>query len=293
MISVSRVFMLLTSTLLTFRKLLIIIFVLTNNYVFAQSHLQDQYDYASQLFNDEKYFDAITEFQRLQFFDSLKQYSYASNKLIGMAYKQGGKFNEAIQYLALAEINSSNLDSLFDTKIEIIKTNLLRRTISRAFDLLNDMSKDERFNSKKDQITYWKSWAHIFNDEWEKASEEFAKVDKNHQLKRLCANVAESQYSESTAKILSYILPGAGQFYTGNYLSGILSFSWVAFWTYIAVEAFLAERIFDGLLVTNFLVFRFYNGNIQNAENFANEHNSEISDWTLNYLQHNYRGPKP
>ena len=159
--------------------------------------------------------------------------------------------------------------------------------------MLNDLNEDERFNSKKDQIPYWKGWAYIFNNEWEKASEEFAKVDKNHQLKQLCANVDESQYSESTAKFLSYILPGAGQFYTGNYLSGILSFGWVALWTYVAVEAFLADRIFDGLMVTSFLVIRFYNGNIQNAEKFANEHNSQISNWTLNYLQHNYRGPKP
>jgi len=285
--------MALTSTTLTFRKLLIIVFVLANNYVFAQTYLQAQYNYATQLYNDEQYFDAITEFKRFQFFDSLNQYSYFTNKSIAMSYKQGGKFDEAIYYYSLAELNTPNIDSLFNTKIEIIKTNLLRRTIYRAFDLLNDLNNDERFNSKKDQITYWKGWAYIFNNEWEKASEEFAKVDINNQLKQICANVAESQYSESTAKILSYILPGAGQFYTGNYISGILSFSWVALWTYIAVEAFLADRIFDGLLVTNFLVFRFYNGNIQNAENFANEYNSEISNWTLNYLQHNYRGPKP
>ena len=285
--------MALTSTTLTFRKLLIIVFVLANNYVFAQTYLQAQYNYATQLYNDEQYFDAITEFKRLQFFDSLNQYSYFTNKSIAMSYKQGGKFDEAIYYYSLAELNTPNIDSLFNTKIEIIKTNLLRRTIYRAFDLLNDLNNDERFNSKKDQIIYWKGWAYIFNNEWEKASEEFAKVDINNQLKQICANVAESQYSESTAKILSYILPGAGQFYTGNYISGILSFSWVALWTYIAVEAFLADRIFDGLLVTNFLVFRFYNGNIQNAENFANEYNSEISNWTLNYLQHNYRGPKP
>jgi len=285
--------MLLSNTIMTIRKLLLITYILVGNTVFAQSYLKTQYDYANQLFTDEKYFDAITEFKRLQFFDSLKQYSFTSSKLIGTCYKHGGKFNEAIYYYSLAELSTANIDSLFDTKIEIIKTNLLRRTISRAFDLLNDLNEDERFDSKKDQITYWKGWAYIFNDEWEEASEEFAKVDKNHQLKQICANVAESQYSESTAKILSYILPGAGQFYTGNYLSGILSFGWVALWTYVAVEAFLADRIFDGLLVTNFLVFRFYNGNIQNAENFANEHNFEINNWALNYLQHNYRGPKP
>lgn len=293
MIFVSRVHSVMRVTMLTFPKLLIIIFILTNNSIFAQSNLQAQYDYASKLFNEEKYFDAITEFKRLLFFDSLKQYSFEANKHTAMSYKQGGKFTEAIKYFSLTELSTPNLDSIFDIKIEIIKTNLLRRTIYRAFDLLKDLDEDERFNAKKDQMAYWKGWAYIFNDDWEKASEEFAKLDANHELARMCGNVHDSQYSQSKARTLSYILPGAGQFYTGNYISGILSFSWVALWSYISVEAFLADRIFDGLMVANFLDFRFYNGNIQNAAKFVDEHNSELSNWMLNYLQSNYRGPKP
>jgi len=46
-------------------------------------------------------------------------------------------------------------------------------------------------------------------------------------------------------------------------------------------------------MVANFLAFRFYNGNVQNAEKFADERNSELTNWVLNYLQNNYRGPKP
>lgn len=293
MIFVSRVHSVMRVTMLTFQKLLIIIFILTNNSIFAQSNLQAQYDYASKLFNEEKYFDAITEFKRLLFFDSLKQYSFEANKHIAMSYKQGGKFTEAIKYFSLAELSTTNLDSIFDIKIEIIKTNLLRGTIYRAFDLLNDLNDDERFNAKKNQITYWKGWAYIFNDEWTEASEEFSKLSDRHELKVLCENVSESMYSKTKAQILSYILPGAGQFYTGNYISGILSFSWVTLWSYISIEAFLADRIFDGLMVANFLAFRFYNGNIQNAEKFADEHNSELTNWVLNYLQNNYRGLKP
>lgn len=274
-------------------ELLLIFFILFSNSFLAQNELQKQYDYAYSLFGDEKYFDAITEFKRLQFFDSLTQYGYLSNKLIGMCYMQGGKFNEAINYYSRAELISPNDDSLFTVKIEIIKTNLLRRTIYRAFDLLNELNEDFRFDSKKDQITYWKGWAYIFNDEWKKAADEFDKLEGEQELKKLCENVSDALYSTRLAKVLSYILPGAGQFYTGNYVSGILSFGWVAVWTYIAVEAFLADRIFDGVMVADFLALRFYNGNLQNAEKFAEEHNSEASSWMLNYLQNNYRGMKP
>lgn len=272
---------------------IIIFFFLMQTYLQSQTILQQQYEYAYKLYENEKYFDAITEFKRLQFFDSLNLCGFSSNKLIGMSYKQGGKFNEAINYFAKAELYSPNDDSLFAVKIEIIKVNLLRRTVYRAFDLLNELNDDSRFNSKKDQITYWKGWTYIFNDEWQKASEEFVKLEDEQELKKLCENVSNAQHSSKLAKVLSYILPGAGQFYTGNYISGILSFGWVALWTYISIEAFLAERIFDGVMVADFLALRFYNGNLQNAEKFAIEHNSEVSNWMLNYLQNNFRGMKP
>jgi tetratricopeptide (TPR) repeat protein len=259
----------------------------------AQSSLENQFKYANSLFDEEKYFDAITEFKRLQFFDSLGQYSYISNKMIALCYKEGGKFSEAINYFSKAELNAPNINESFNIKIEVIKVNLLRGTVFRAFDLLDDLEKDKHFYHKKNEITYWRGWAYIFNDEWEEASHQFAQLDENHRLKKLCENVSESQYSRTKAKLLSIFLPGAGQFYTGNYISGILSFSWVALWTYISIDAFIANRIFDGFAVVSFLDLRFYNGNLQNSEKFVEEHNSEISNWMLNYLQNNFKGKKP
>lgn len=272
---------------------IIILFILMQTYLLPQTILQQQYEYAYKLYGNENYFDAITELKRLQLFDSLNHYGFSSNILIGMSYKHGGKFSEAINYFTKAELNSPNDDSLFAVKIEIIKVNLLRRTVYRAFDLLNELNNDPRFYSKKDKITYWKGWSYIFNDEWEKAADEFDKLEGEQELKYLCKNVSNAQYSPKLAKVLSYILPGAGQFYSANYVSAILSFSWVALWTYISIEAFLADRIFDGVMVADFLALRFYNGNLQNAEKFAVEHNSEVSNWMLDYLQNNYRGMKP
>src|SRR3990172_6223409 len=171
------------------------IFAFITTGLFSLGNLHGQYDYGGKVFCEEKYFDGITQFKRVQFFDSLNQYSFLSNKLIGMSYKQGGKLNEAINYFSKAELNSPNDDSLFTVKLEIIKTNLLRRTIYRAFNLLNELSGDARFNSKKDQIIYWKGWAYIFNDEWKKAADEFDKLEGEPELKKLCENVSNDQYS--------------------------------------------------------------------------------------------------
>lgn len=263
------------------------------NSSFCQDQLNAQYMFALKLFDEENYFDAITEFKRLEFFDSLNQYQFLANKFIALAYKKGGKYDLALKYLAKAKQFSTDYDSTFSVKIEMIKINLLQRNISQAKNLLNEMIEDERSKKFTKEINYWNGWAYIFNDEWEKAANEFSKVDNNHELKQLCNNVYNLMYSKTTAKILSYILPGAGQFYTGNYLSGILSLGWVTLWSVLSINAFAADRIFDGVMISNFLAFRFYNGNLQNAENFVDEYNNQLSHWMLNYLQHNYFGEKP
>jgi len=258
-----------------------------------QKQLKIQFDFAKELYNKEEYFDAITELKRLIFFDKEKEYSYSANELIGETYKMGAKFSDAIQYFTLAVIHSTNNEELFNSKIEIIRVNILRRTIDRALSLLDSLDSDKRFSNKKIDISYWRGWAYIFEDKWNKAAQEFNKVDSDHELKKLSEQVENSKYSVAEAKILSFIFPGAGQFYTGNYISGILSFGWNLLWGYITINSFIKDRIFDGIVVGELLWLRFYRGNLQNAEKFAEEKNKEISNKALNFLQFEYNGPKP
>lgn len=274
-------------------KYLLILLLYAGNISFSQDYLEEQFDLAKKLYDEENYFDAITEFKRLQFFDTSNVYLSVSDELIAQAYKNGGKFNEAIQYFTLAEINSKNSDDIFRIKIEIVRINILKRTTGNALRLLDDLIKDERWSNKKDEINYWCGWTYIFADEWDKATEEFSKISPDHELTLLCEKTNNKKYSVAFAKIASIILPGAGQFYTGNYINGLLSLGWCALWGYISVNALIEERVFDGLVVANFLWFRFYRGNLENAEKFAVERNLQISNESLDYLQHNYKGTRP
>ncbi len=275
------------------KYLFIIVIIHSWKISFSQDYLGDQFDFAKKLFNEENYFDAITEFKRLQFFDSSGAYQFLSSEMIGLCYKYGGKFNEAVQYLSFAELNSKEDEDIYRTKIEIIRVNILRRTTGNALKLLDEIEKDKKWLNKKDEINYWRGWAYIFADDWETASEMFSRISSDNELKLLCDSTSEKKYSVTFAKIVSIVLPGAGQFYTGNYSSGLLSFGWCALWGYIAVEAFIEERVFDGLAVANFLWFRFYRGNLENAEKFAIEKNIKIANESLYYLQNNYTGLKP
>ncbi len=268
------------------------LFLLIFSPLFAQNLLK-QLNYADELFKSEKYYDAITEYKRLMFFDTSKTFSYICNFNIGKCYKSGGKFDEAIKYFSLAEINSSNANEKYRAKIEVFKVNLLRRTTYRALQILGEIEKSSEFNEKSDSLSYWKGWAYIFNDDWENANYYFDKFHPYHELSILSQRVIKEKYSVTFAKVISYILPGAGQIYTGHIFSGLMSLGYNILFGYLTAKAFSENRIFDGAVIGGLLWLRFYRGNIQNAEKFAVEKNILISNRALNYLQNEYRGDKP
>jgi len=258
----------------------------------GQDNLSSQLSYANGLFRSEQYYDAITEYKRLMFFDSTKTYQYEANLKIGESYKAGAKFDDAIKYFSFAELNASNDDEIFKTKTEIIRTNILRRTTERALQLCDDLEKDERFNTKIDTINYWRGWAFMLSDNWKSAARSFARINPNHELKLLAERTDKAKVSVTFAKVISYILPGAGAIYSGKILSGFLSLGWNALSGYWTINSFIEKRAFDGIIVGELLWLRFYRGAIQNAEDSAIEKNLEISNKSLRFLQNEYKGTK-
>lgn len=270
---------------------LVLVLISTTN-LLAQNSFADQFNYAKKLFEEEKYFDAVTEFKRLLFFYDGDIYNYESNLLIGLCYKEGIKFSESIQHFTLAELNSKNTDEVFIARLEIIKVNILRRTIGRALSLLDSLQNDSRFADKGSEINYWRGWAYIFSDDWENASSSFSAIQPQHRLAILCDSIANDLYNPLLAKYLS-IIPGAGQFYTGEYVSGLISIGWNVLWGYLTINAFSEDRVFDGFIIGSLLWWRFYSGNVQNAEKFAVEKNLEKTNSALRFLQNNFNDRKP
>ncbi|MFN3694461.1 MAG: hypothetical protein ACK4UV_05585 [Ignavibacterium sp.] len=260
--------------------------------IFPQEYLYEQLRYADSLFNTEKYFDAITEYKRLLYFDSTKQFSFQANLKIGLSYKEGGKLSESIKYFTLAEMNAANSKQLFESKIYQVRSNILRRTTARADKILDELESDKRLIEFKREIKYWRAWNKIFSDEWEEASELFSQLNET-KLAELCLNTHNKLYSVDFAKYSSMILPGLGQFYTGEYVSGLISLVWNLVSGYLTINAFNSDRVFDGIVTANLLWFRFYRGNFQNAEKFAMEKNFTITNQTLQFLNDKFDGLKP
>ena len=280
MISATKIFLIIFSAMFLSEQLI------------PQNSFQAQFDDAKKLYEEEKYFDAVTEFKRLLFFETENEYNYDANFFIGLSYKNGALFSDAIQYFTKAELYSKTDSELFESRIEIIKINILRRTTTRAMTLLDSLQKNSAFKNNIDEINYWRGWAYIFADEWEKASPTFSKIRNQDELTEFCDSIANEFYDPQLAKILS-IIPGAGQFYTGEYVSGLISIGWNVLWGYLTINSFVEDRILDGVLIGSLLWWRFYSGNLQNAEKFAIEKNLEITNSALRHLQNDFSGKKP
>jgi len=274
------------------RKIFVILIVLSG-YCLAQNSLKDQFDYAKSLFDQEKYFDAITEFKRLLFFDKEGLYGFDANLMIGLSYKAGTKYNDALKYFSLSEMHSKNDEQYFNASILSARTNILRRTTLQSEKILNSLLANPKFDSRKEEIKYWLGWNYIFSNQWEKASEIFSEENLDTTLADICKSVVDDLYNENFAKYSSYIFPGFGQFYTGEYLNGLISLGWNVLFGYLTINSFAEERVFDGIMIANFLWLRFYGGNTRNAEKFAKEKNLIITNNALDWLQYNFKGSKP
>lgn len=253
----------------------------------GQDDLLKQKEYADSIFNAQNYFDAIKEYKRLMFFDKQDNLSFYAYNQIAKCYKYGGKFEIASDYFSLALLKARNDKEIFDTKINLCRLNIIQRKTSNAKRILDQIENEERFSIYKDEIKYWRAW--IFFFEWKcfEASKIFKELRKK-ELYEICYSNKDKFYSIEKAKIFSMFLPGSGQFYTGNYLSGLGSFLWNIVSAYLTISAFNQDRIFDGVIISNFLWLRFYKGNLENAEKFALDKNNIFFQETLDFIFKNY-----
>lgn len=266
---------------------IILIIICTYNYIFPQSELVKQLNYANSLYFNQEYYDAIKEYKRLIFFDKEKLFKYYSLYQIAKCYKYGRKFENSYNFFSLALTEAKSPKDIFDCKINICRLNIIEKKTKNAHRILDELERDLMFVDFQEEIKFWRAWVFFFEMDYKKSKNIFNELNKI-QLKNLSEKLLDESYSVQKAKILSTIIPGMGQFYTGNYLSGVGSLLWNILSGYLTISALSNERIFDGILISNFLWLRFYKGNLENAEKFAVDKNDKIFNESLKFIYFNF-----
>lgn len=241
--------------------------------------LSQTYMYANTQLSMGNLQSAIPAFHRVLFFSPLGEddgsYRGDSYRQLGNCYFELNDYDKAASYYDLAYFSSSN-DSV---KIEMLfkKTQCLLLMNDYRFALVEllglDDSLDGYFQRRKDfylGISYFglnqfeKSELYFLNSIDDTFKEEKYVIEglfkKNEKIDRL---------NPKTAKILSMILPGLGQFYSGDVKNGLNSLVLTSAFLLIGINTALSYSIFDAVFAIMPWYQRYYIGGVKKAEAIA------------------------
>lgn len=233
---------------------------------------------ADNLFENEFYYNSITEYKRLLYFDKDSVHFVNSNEKIGDAYSKGGFFDLANYYYEQALLKADSVVMVAIQK-KIIRNFISEDNLKEAIEKMKFYSFEEVL--QKDLIGILK----FKEGDFEGAK----RILDNKFLINLC-NLAENEsLNPYFSKLISYFLPGFGRIYAGEYLSGIIDLSWNILSGYFTIRAFSEERELDGILIGSLVWLRFYRGNIQGAVNTVEIENKRIKEKYYFEMKNYYR----
>lgn len=242
----------------------------------------DIISFADNLSKQGRYDEAITEYKRFIFFNP----DHTDNSQIlykmGLAYRAERDWHHALEAMETSitltqdpEIAGERRLSLATTLIASKNYNLAKLELVRILDSTRD-------NSLSRKALYFSGIASIYSFDWdatEKNFNDFYDDSSNKSARELNSTLLkakDSYKSTTTAKILSTIIPGAGQVYAGNWHDGLNAFILNG-----VIIGFIANSVYkkdyrDALLITFLLSYRYYKGNIYHAEKDVEKYNATV-----------------
>lgn len=249
--------------------------------------IEETYHFANRQFETGNYQAALTEFQRVAFFDSGNQFPDIYQK-IGDSFFSTGEYNSAVRSYGIASRIALN-DSL---KSEIIlKKAMCHFKQENYFFALNDLltlppSKNNYLTNK---ISLFTAVAWFGVEDYEQALSEFKKIfsaDSAHKLDDLFKQFEKTRKRFRPEKIetLSIIFPGLGQIYCGDLVNGINSIALVGSIAVVAIVIWQSYGLLDAFLSVSSWYYRYYTGGIKNAKATAIEKISVEKEKTYNEI---------
>jgi tetratricopeptide (TPR) repeat protein len=254
------------------RILYIILFSL---YIIPTAMAQDIHqlnEFAGEQFDKGNYQLALKEYQRVLFFDSKHEYNELYSRIASIYYLISD-FDNALRYFDLA-IRVENNDSV---KFELILNKALCNfkldrflvALNELFDLPDHSS---GYLQKKKNL--YLGICYFGLSDYDDSREYFSSLldsTGTNKVNNLFADFEHysKKFRPGKVELMSMLLPGLGQIYTGEIFSGLNSFLLLSGVTIYAAITAVNYTLFDGLLVLSSWFYRYYSGGFTNARNFA------------------------
>lgn len=229
---------------------------------------------ADSLFENGRYYDAATEYERVLFQNpDTALIRQARMKLI-QAYARNGEISKAEGLLVelSGDGDSAEWAARFDLALGYLRQKEYADARSELFNLMT-MTKD---SAQRRTLSRETGWLSVETGDFGGAADEFAPVGDStlaaecRKLTRLPAR------NPGLAMLASTIIPGSGELYTGNVGLGLSSFAANA--AVIAGVIYCVDRklYLDAALLATLLFGRFYSGSRSNAYDLARDFNERV-----------------
>jgi len=236
--------------------------------------------FADSLYKEEDYYRAITEYKRhLHAFPQFAD-SDEVNFSIGFSYYKGNKYDAAAPYFQKLSTDNSPLAP--SAQFLLGQNHFVAKKYEpaiREWKLFSYSHPDHIF---RDAARYQMSWIHFLKEDLELMTKELSRIqtppyqskaaDFIKSLNRWHDRPTRSPW---LAGILSAVLPGAGQWYTGRFwdgLSALVMNSLFAYGIYYTID----RNYNVGAGVLTFVGVGFYGGNIASAIGSAHKFNRRM-----------------
>lgn len=193
---------------------------------------------------------------------------------IANSYYQLEDFGDAAKYYDLAYAYETNEDAKTEITLRKAFCLLVEKEYSLSllelFSLEGGLTKEQ-----KGQRDFYTAIAYFGMDDFEKSREYFKLCVENEEQKAEIDELFEKngriKLNPKTAKVLSMILPGLGQFYAGDIKNGLNSMILSAGLITLMIHTSIQFTIFDAIISIGPWYQRYYMGGFKKAEVIAQE----------------------
>lgn len=244
---------------------------------------------AEDLFQSRNYYDAVTEYKRFLYFNRESDQSWYALYKIGQAYRYLNEWDRALPSLKAAEALAPDEESRVSAVLEMAVTMMAQKNFSGAELQLLRLSAFGESAETRTVAALYQGLLYILTYRWKEAEESLrlyfdgpaGRVDANresHVFALLTEGEKLKLKSPRAARVLSFFIPGAGQFYAEDPLDAFnaliingLSFALFGF-------TLATANYPEAVLTFLYLISRYYPGNVFQAGRIAEDYNADLQE---------------
>ncbi|HEX9868816.1 MAG TPA: tetratricopeptide repeat protein, partial [Candidatus Tectomicrobia bacterium] len=249
------------------------------------------FGFAQTLYAAGEYYRAIGELQRFLFFQPDHPLASEAHLTIGLAYFCGERWLQAFEVFRQVTRATPDASIRAEAALWMAETRARGGDQVEAARLYQELIRQYPGSAIAQRAAYLIGWGYLRQRRWTDAREAFAQVDEKSPYRasgeRLAAALDSPpelpQRSPTVARLLSTVLPGAGQLYTGHTVDGLIGLG-----LHGALIAGTTGAVMAGLEgaagISAFFTWGFYQTQMTNAAVLAQDFNLQAEERFLGQL---------